>query len=322
MAGKAALETLLSKRLNLASANLTIDSQATSSLPAVPSWKREELWHARPTAASAYAEEGHAFTYRFDDARRQLEFVESHDQIGFRVWDGAMIVSKWLEGAVKDGRIDFSGRRIVELGAGTGIVGLVASMLGDDDTKAVLTDMPALIPRMADNISSNGVSARCCAMPLTWANEDHVATVLDDSGGPPDIVIACDMAAAVKYVAPFMESLARLLPSVGRTDKEMSSSTGEKSSMPTPPAQSVAATSDGANNELAEAFLTDFPPIDAGAIIKSPCFLLCAQHHREFTAPLLQACAARYTVRIVPQEQWHPDYRSQRHSIYVITATR
>ena len=46
---------------------------------------------------------------------------------GFRVWDASIALVKYLE---HTGHRDVVGKRVLELGAGTGVVGLATALLG------------------------------------------------------------------------------------------------------------------------------------------------------------------------------------------------
>lgn len=63
-----------------------------------------------------------------------------------------------------------SGLRLMELGAGTGVVGLLAGYHGAD---ATITDMDNIVPLIEYNIKQNSTLLRGCvqARPLVWGND-------------------------------------------------------------------------------------------------------------------------------------------------------
>ncbi|XP_043554442.1 EEF1A lysine methyltransferase 3-like [Chiloscyllium plagiosum] len=68
--------------------------------------------------------------------------------------------------------INFSGKKVIELGSGTGIVGILATLLGGDVT---ITDKPEVLKQIETNAQVNVPSAcrhRLQIRPLTWG-EDH-----------------------------------------------------------------------------------------------------------------------------------------------------
>lgn len=312
MEPKAALAGLLARRLQ------------PPPPQAVPTWRREELWRTDPAAAATLLEAGHSFAYEFERSSaaplsppQQITLPESHDQVGCRVWDGAVLAGKLLERAVADGRLDLRGAAVLELGAGTGLVGLVAAALGDDATRVALTDVPALVPQLRENVERNGVRPRALAAPLTWgvdADADAAVGALQEAGAPPlPLLLASDMAAPVKHVPDFLTSLLRLLPPSG-----VASASSELSA-------AVRAAIDAAASATAEFSPEAYPLLQPSAatpqqLLPRPCLLLVAQHHREFTAPLLAGCAAAgYTVARLPPDEWlHPAYRSPRHTVFVV----
>ncbi|XP_059812347.1 elongation factor Ts, mitochondrial isoform X2 [Hypanus sabinus] len=69
------------------------------------------------------------------------------------VWDSALVLCQYLD----EQKISFCGRKVIELGAGTGIVGILAVLLGGDVT---FTDLPHALKQIKSNISVN-VPASC-----------------------------------------------------------------------------------------------------------------------------------------------------------------
>lgn len=68
--------------------------------------------------------------------------------VGCVVWDAALVLAKFLE----TGAWPLSRRAVLELGAGTGAVGIMAATLGADVT---LTDLQELQELLAVNIENN-----------------------------------------------------------------------------------------------------------------------------------------------------------------------
>ncbi|XP_069772698.1 protein N-lysine methyltransferase METTL21D isoform X3 [Narcine bancroftii] len=62
--------------------------------------------------------------------------------VGFVVWDAALVLAKYLETSsfYQGNHHVFSGKNVVELGSGTGVVGLMASTLGGETVKDLPSD--------------------------------------------------------------------------------------------------------------------------------------------------------------------------------------
>ncbi|XP_016340115.1 protein-lysine methyltransferase METTL21D-like, partial [Sinocyclocheilus anshuiensis] len=73
----------------------------------------------------------------------------SKGDVGCVVWDAAIVLSKYLETeqfcCVQSGVSTWSSKNIVELGAGTGLVSLVAATLGANVTVTDLEDLQLLL---------------------------------------------------------------------------------------------------------------------------------------------------------------------------------
>ena len=105
---------------------------------------------------------------------------------GATVWDSALSLSAYLEG---DG-IDVKGKRVLEIGAGTGLVGLVCAVLG---ATTILADHPRALPLLEHNAEENGkiTGAVVECKPLEWGNASH-AKELKMMGGDFDLVVCSD----------------------------------------------------------------------------------------------------------------------------------
>ncbi|KAM9334215.1 protein N-lysine methyltransferase METTL21A [Symphorus nematophorus] len=64
------------------------------------------------------------------------------------VWDAAVVMCMYLE----LGKVELKGRRAIELGAGTGLVGIVAALLG---AKVTLTDREPALDFLSANVKAN-----------------------------------------------------------------------------------------------------------------------------------------------------------------------
>ncbi|KAI8479652.1 WD repeat-containing protein 6, partial [Branchiostoma belcheri] len=81
----------------------------------------------------------------------------------------------------------FEDKKVIEVGAGTGLVGIVASLMGADVT---LTDLKSILPNMEENVKINteGCKHRPKVCELEWGRELHKYTK-----GQYDYVIGTDV---------------------------------------------------------------------------------------------------------------------------------
>ncbi|XP_072239275.1 EEF1A lysine methyltransferase 3-like [Leuresthes tenuis] len=118
------------------------------------------------------------------------------------VWEAALHLCRYLE----EQSVELRGKRVIELGAGTGVVGILAARLGAEVT---LTDLPLAIPQLQANVSANmpssgWPSAPPTVLPLSWG-EDHVNFPSDW-----DLVLGADIIYLPETYPLLVETLAHL----------------------------------------------------------------------------------------------------------------
>ncbi len=61
----------------------------------------------------------------------QQGLVRGEATLGLTVWDGALVLSKYFEHRVASGDLVVANKSCLELGAGTGLVGIALGILGN-----------------------------------------------------------------------------------------------------------------------------------------------------------------------------------------------
>ncbi|RVE72724.1 hypothetical protein OJAV_G00041000 [Oryzias javanicus] len=118
------------------------------------------------------------------------------------VWEAALHLCRYWE----DQSVNLKGKRIIELGAGTGLVGILAARLGAEVT---LTDLPLALPQLQANVSANTLSsgwpsAEPAVLPLSWG-EDHL-----DFPSNWDLVVGADIIYLPETYPLLVKTLAHL----------------------------------------------------------------------------------------------------------------
>lgn len=111
----------------------------------------------------------------------------SADNLPLTTWGSSYVLANALHNISIDRRAFTEGSiHILELGAGTGLVGLSASVIWKGNV--VLTDLSGIVPGLAQNIKANtellsaaGTTARCGS--LDWTSPEHLE--LQDSSALP-----------------------------------------------------------------------------------------------------------------------------------------
>ncbi|KAL1416472.1 hypothetical protein MTO96_000750 [Rhipicephalus appendiculatus] len=71
--------------------------------------------------------------------------------VGCVVWDGALVLGKYIDHKNCVGEWDAK-KNVLELGSGTGIVGIITASFGND---VLLTDLPQFVPLLEKNLEEN-----------------------------------------------------------------------------------------------------------------------------------------------------------------------
>ncbi|KAM4700469.1 EEF1A lysine methyltransferase 3 [Discoglossus pictus] len=102
---------------------------------------------------------------RYQFCGRELHITQHYGAnlgVAAPVWDAALYLCSYFE----ENKLNFKGKRVLELGAGTGIVGILVSLLGGQVT---LTDLPHALPQIRKNVNANLLSHHVsCVSALSW----------------------------------------------------------------------------------------------------------------------------------------------------------
>ena len=148
-----------------------------------------------------------------------LKLQQSYAALGTTVWDGSIALAKMF-----DNRAVFPLRylqtcRVLELGAGCGLVGIYLCLLGAKMT--VLSDQQCCVKTLEDNVASNvaGVCRdRIKVMEYSWGNNTNELT----KDGLFDLVVAAE----VLYSSADSVLLAQCIPKLTKPDSSIFVSMG------------------------------------------------------------------------------------------------
>ncbi|RUS21957.1 putative methyltransferase-domain-containing protein [Endogone sp. FLAS-F59071] len=132
--------------------------------------------------------------------------------IGNTIWDAGLVLSKYIEklSSQPDQTIVKPEARVIELGSGTGLVGLVFAKCFTDAERVVLTDKAACLPLLRKNVKENvetGPESRVVTEELDWERLDLGGSVL---AGQYDVILLSDCL----WHPPLYEPLVKALSAV------------------------------------------------------------------------------------------------------------
>ncbi|KAL8740720.1 MAG: hypothetical protein Q9190_006607 [Brigantiaea leucoxantha] len=108
-------------------------------------------------------------------------------QCGGQLWPGGMVLAKYL---LQQKMSDLQGKTILELGSGSGLVGLSLALSSPHLSSVHLTDLPAILPLLQHNRSLNTLLSPTHISVLPWGSDSLSTSISTPSS--PDIILAAD----------------------------------------------------------------------------------------------------------------------------------
>ena len=148
-----------------------------------------------------------------------LRLVQNYSALGATVWDGSIALAKMFDNRDLFPTKYMNNCRVIELGAGCGLVGLYTCLLGAKQT--ILTDQQCCIPVLEENMKRNipkQEQTRIKVMEYSWG--DAVDSLI--GGGVFQLVLAAE----VLYSADDSLLLAKCIPDLADKDARIFISLG------------------------------------------------------------------------------------------------
>ena len=131
------------------------------------------------------------------------------DDLGLKTWTSSLLMSKHLRGWRQ--QLPNGDLRVLELGAGTGLVGISAACLWQ--ASVTLTDLPAIVPNLKSNLKLNQEIVQkhggtVCANALDWSD-----ATLAPSGSDTKYhcILAADPIYSSNHPSMLVETISRRL---------------------------------------------------------------------------------------------------------------
>ncbi|XP_034034274.1 protein N-lysine methyltransferase METTL21A [Thalassophryne amazonica] len=145
----------------------------------------------------------HHSTAKFHFAKRDISLAQDWNKLGVAavVWDAAVVMCMFLE----LGQVELNGKVTIELGAGTGLVGIVAALLGASVT---ITDREPALDLLSANVKANlppDSRGSAVVSELTWGQGlDHYPA------GGFDLVLGADIVYLEDTFVPLLQTMQHL----------------------------------------------------------------------------------------------------------------
>ncbi|XP_054479539.1 protein N-lysine methyltransferase METTL21A [Anoplopoma fimbria] len=145
----------------------------------------------------------HNSSAQFRFANHDLRLAQDWKKLGVAavVWDAAVVMCMYLE----MGKLELKGKGVIELGAGTGLVGIVAALMG---AKVTITDREPALDFLSANVKANlppDSQGSVVVSELSWGEglERYPA-------GGFDVVLGADIVYLEDTFVPLLQTLEHL----------------------------------------------------------------------------------------------------------------
>ena len=127
------------------------------------------------------------------------------------VWDTSFVLARWAEPRIGEWRASLDPPRplrVVEVGAGCGLLGAALARLG---CEVLVTEQPSAMANLRANVEANQPPASSsgggslAAAQLSWADEGEVAAAA--ARGPWDLLVGTDVVYSAEAVEPLLRAL-------------------------------------------------------------------------------------------------------------------
>ena len=152
---------------------------------------------------------------RFPDLNDAIQRDSLDGKTGLSTWDASICLAQFLS-LPKSRQGILKGKHILELGAGTGVVGISSACLGVSSVQ--LTDLSYALDNLRRNVELNANANNLLNMDivsvreLDWNNPDTYSSI---STGPVDVIFASDVAWLEHLVTPLANTITSLIRSTG-----------------------------------------------------------------------------------------------------------
>lgn len=181
--------------------------------PPPPSVQSQQLLGFLPSQSHSLEDDGGilklSFSHTWESLPKPLHLslsVDASPGCGGIAWPAGQILATYL---IHKGPGYLRNKTVLELGSGTGLVGLIAGLLGD--CRVWITDQSPLLPIMQRNVALNKVDKNVTVAELNWGES------IPSSIPKPDVILAADCV----YFEPAFPLLVETLDALAGEDTEL-----------------------------------------------------------------------------------------------------